>query len=456
MSMSPFRRRPGFAMARRRRRVRAAAVVVVLLIVVALAASLATRARAEGAAAELRLSKSAGPPGSPVVVSGRGYQALETVDVHEDTTLWATVQADATGAFSLHTKICSCFGPATIQVKGTGESSGLSAQAPFTITTPWPQFRMTPDHTGDNRFENVISTFSASAMLELWSGPTNNFFSYSTAVVSGGDAYVGSGDQNLYVFDAFGCGQQTVCPALWTGATGGYIDSTPAVGSNLVLVASTDAKLYAFPAQGCGQATCQPVWTATTGFAIHASPTVAGKFVYLVSGDGLLHVYRAAGCGSSTCQDVWTGTLNGLIPTGSSAAVSGGMVFVGAGDSVLAFDSRGCGQAQCSPLWATPTGGNVFSSPAVAAGVVYAGSEDHSLYALDAATGAVLWTAPTGDVIEASPAVRNGLVYVGSFDGGVYAFHANGCGQATCSPVWDYGTQGPIFSSPAVANDVLF
>src|SRR5439155_13362837 len=157
-------------------------------------ASLATRARAEvPAAAQVRLSKSQGPPGSRVSVFGRGYQALETVDVYEDTTLWDTVQADASGAFVLNTKICSCFGPATIQVKGTGESSGLSAQAPFTVTTPWPQFRMTPDHHGDNAFENVISTGGASAMLQLWSGPTNNFFAYSSAVVSGGFVYVGSG-----------------------------------------------------------------------------------------------------------------------------------------------------------------------------------------------------------------------------------------------------------------------
>ena len=378
MSMSPFRRRPVFAMARRRRRVRAAAVVVVLLIVVALAASLATRARAEGAAAELRLSKSAGPPGSPVVVSGRGYQALETVDVYEDTTLWATVQADATGAFSLHTKICSCFGPATIQVKGTGESSGLSAQAPFTITTPWPQFRMTPDHTGDNRFENVISTFSASAMLELWSGPTNNFFSYSSAVVSGGDAYVGSGDQNLYVFDAFGCGQQTVCPALWTGATGGYIDSTPAVASNLVLVASTDAKLYAFPAQGCGQATCQPVWTATGENYADATPAIARGVVYMTGGDGTLFAYDANGCGQASGQPLWTGFAPGTQAAYvSPLVVAGGVVYTTKNNAhVYAFRAAGCQQATCSPLWSAQTEGQIVSAgPVIVNGRLYVGSE---------------------------------------------------------------------------------
>lgn len=37
--------------------------------------------------------------------------------------------------------------------------------------------------------------------------------------------------------------------------------------------------------------------------------------------------------------------------------------------------------------WKFHTGGSVTSSPAVANGVVYVGSADHNLYALDSATG---------------------------------------------------------------------
>ena len=35
----------------------------------------------------------------------------------------------------------------------------------------------------------------------------------------------------------------------------------------------------------------------------------------------------------------------------------------------------------CPPLWTATTGGQVFSSPAVANGVVYVGSTDGKLYA---------------------------------------------------------------------------
>jgi eukaryotic-like serine/threonine-protein kinase len=55
--------------------------------------------------------------------------------------------------------------------------------------------------------------------------------------------------------------------------------------------------------------------------------------------------------------------------------------------------------------------------------VVYVGSGDNSLYAVDARTGNKLWSFATGAAIISSPAVANGVVYVGSYDGKLYAFH---------------------------------
>jgi serine/threonine protein kinase len=77
---------------------------------------------------------------------------------------------------------------------------------------------------------------------------------------------------------------------------------------------------------------------------------------------------------------------------------------------------------QLIPVWSYTTGDAVGSSPAVVNGVVYVGSGDHSLYALDAGTGNKLWSYATGGSIGSSPAVVNGVVYVGSNDGKVYAF----------------------------------
>jgi len=54
------------------------------------------------------------------------------------------------------------------------------------------------------------------------------------------------------------------------------------------------------------------------------------------------------------------------------------------------------------------------SSPAVAGGVVYVGSLDNWLYALDAETGQEKWRFKTDGEVYSSPAVAGGMVYVGS------------------------------------------
>ena len=54
---------------------------------------------------------------------------------------------------------------------------------------------------------------------------------------------------------------------------------------------------------------------------------------------------------------------------------------------------------------------------------MYVGSYDADLYALNASTGALLWKYATGQYVYSSPAVANGVVYVGSFDNNLYAFH---------------------------------
>jgi outer membrane protein assembly factor BamB len=66
----------------------------------------------------------------------------------------------------------------------------------------------------------------------------------------------------------------------------------------------------------------------------------------------------------------------------------------------------------------------------VAKGVVFVGSNDGNVYALNAATGTQLWSFTTGGSVGSSPAVANGAVYVGSNDGNLYAFDLAG-GQAT-------------------------
>ena len=87
-------------------------------------------------------------------------------------------------------------------------------------------------------------------------------------------------------------------------------------------------------------------------------------------------------------------------------------------------------------LWIDPLdlpNGDCESAPTVVNGLVYVGSNDDNIYALDAATGAVVWKFLTGQPCESSPAVVDGVVYVGSIDQNVYALNAT-----TGTSIWVY------------------
>jgi outer membrane protein assembly factor BamB len=128
----------------------------------------------------------------------------------------------------------------------------------------------------------------------------------------------------------------------------------------------------------------------------------------------------------------------------SSPAVSGDVVVVGSDDgSVYALDAT-TGKLR----WKRTTGGPVRSSPVIAGGRVFVGSNDGSLYALDLTTGSVVWKAPIGYEIVSSPAVAGGVVVVGSDR--LYAFDA-----ATGASRWNFTPGKPIVSSPAIARGTV-
>jgi outer membrane protein assembly factor BamB len=87
--------------------------------------------------------------------------------------------------------------------------------------------------------------------------------------------------------------------------------------------------------------------------------------------------------------------------------------------------------------WRFQTEGRVISSPAVAGGVVYAGSTDQNLYAIDQETGSLKWKFHTESWVTSSPAVDGGIVFFDSFDGSFYAVDA-----LTGKLKWKFDTEG--------------
>jgi outer membrane protein assembly factor BamB len=114
--------------------------------------------------------------------------------------------------------------------------------------------------------------------------------------------------------------------------------------------------------------------------------------------------------------------------------------------------------------WRFQTDDEIWSSPVIADGVVYFGSDDDHLYAVDIESGEEVWRFKTGDDIHSSPGVADGIVYISSYDGYVY-----GVDVKTGQEVWKFDTLGKpelteiprpryddYLSSPLVNDGVVY
>ena len=147
----------------------------------------------------------------------------------------------------------------------------------------------------------------------------------------------------------------------------------------------------------------------------------------------------------STNTELWQ--FKTQMAVDSSPAVENGVVYVGSVDDYLyAIDT-----VTGTEKWRFATGGDVESSPTVFNGVVYVGSLDNNLYAIDTVTGTEKWRFATDKAMSSSSAVENGVVYVGSWDHNLYAIDA-----VTGTEKWQFSTGGLVYSSPAVMNGIVY
>ena len=74
------------------------------------------------------------------------------------------------------------------------------------------------------------------------------------------------------------------------------------------------------------------------------------------------------------------------------------------------------------PRWTYMSRARIDSSPALAGGRVYVGSNDGRRYALELASGKVLWQHDEGAALSASPALASGRIVIGSTGGRLLCF----------------------------------
>jgi len=93
--------------------------------------------------------------------------------------------------------------------------------------------------------------------------------------------------------------------------------------------------------------------------------------------------------------------------------------------------------------WRFKTDGPIYSSPVVYGKMVFLGSYDSYMYALDAESGMLIWKIKTDGPILSTPAVSDGVIYFGSKDGWIYAVSIK-----EGKLLWKYETRGKVLTSP--------
>ena len=210
-------------------------------------------------------------------------------------------------------------------------------------------------------------------------------------------------------------------------------------------------------------------WQSSSGYVSPLVQTIDGGF--LLAQNNVL--YRTDSYGNILLTQPFNASINDIIKTSDQNYVLAGTtpsnidtgsawlakVSLGSVDDWTMFhhdlqhsaNSSSAAPETNSTLFAYQTGNSVSSSPAIANGLLYIGSDDGNIYALNAASGTLVWNYQTYYPVGSSPAVSQGLVYAGSTNGKVYALNAT-----TGGFVWSYQTGSYVYSSPAVANGILY
>jgi outer membrane protein assembly factor BamB len=258
----------------------------------------------------------------------------------------------------------------------------------------------------------------------------------------------------------------------WKFRSNGKIFSSPAISNGIVYIGSEDHNLYAID-----QKTGKQVWKYTTDGPVHSSPAVYNSMVFFGSFDGnyymlnaktgsLIWKFKTGGEKKVGAKGLWTmkprdeymDDLYDFFLSSPVFGIKGNeiMVYFGSSDGNLYALNAINGKVKFS----FKTNGLIHTSPALYNNKLYFGSWDTYLYAVDASTGKLVWKFKTGNQpvvhlmegIQSSATCENDLVYFGARDGYFYALNANNGKVA-----WKYSADGSwILTTAAIKNDIVY
>lgn len=269
----------------------------------------------------------------------------------------------------------------------------------------------------------------SSEVQPLWTFACEDEIRSAPTLVNG-VLYVAAYDHNVYALDALNG------KFMWKYATDAGIAGSPAANDERVIIGSDDHVVYCVNAQ-----TGRITWTCPTQGRVRSSPRIQFAHVFFGSDDRNLYAVNL-----QTGRVSWKSEVEGAVR--SSAAIGDDTIYFGdEGGSLYCIDIRG------TVKWRFHTKRGVTSSPALhkESQLIVFGSQDGTVYGLDAQSGWVVWRFRTSKPVISSPCIAESLVFIGSADMNIYALE-----MKTGRQVWKYATEGQVNSSPAVANGSLY
>jgi outer membrane protein assembly factor BamB len=173
--------------------------------------------------------------------------------------------------------------------------------------------------------------------------------------------------------------------------------------------------------------------------------TVAGTTLLAGGADGTVRAFIIGNLGVS-----WTSPAAGAAIAGAPTW-GGGIVYVGSEDHyVYALDFK-TGQRK----WQAKTGGTAVAGQPDGIGVVWVASQDGTVYVLDTGTGKVAGKYVAEGAISSAPLYTPGGVYFGTSQGVLYNLQFDGFTKTT-NVLWTSPVDGAIVGAPAISDDTVF
>ena len=226
---------------------------------------------------------------------------------------------------------------------------------------------------------------------------------------------------------------------MWSDRGSVLIEFPPVLGRRALFMLKNNGALYAL-----SRRTGHLLWKKKVGSLAAASPAYAHNTVYAV----VLQRFKGSDGGRIIALDAENGRVRWArkLPSRaeSSPLIDHGRVYFGSEDgTVYSLNAR-----DGTLRWMFHAAG------AVKAGLamdnhrnLYFGSYGGEVYSVRARDGSRRWSTSGGGNFYSTPAVAYDRVYLGSTDGNVYSF-----GAATGRLAWRHATGGYVYGSPAVAK----